>query len=194
MLYNYFMKNPYAERSHTKMKEILLSPKSSGPKIHYFMIRGGKNKTNITVLESGKIGKEYIKTYGHYHVGKIEETYTILQGRGFVIMQKRKKDKNGEPINTEIKNFKAIKIKAGDKIFIPSEWGHLLVNTGKTWLVSSDNSPVNFKNKNPVSMPGHADYEPFKRLRGAGYYVTEKNNRPCFQKNQNYSSVPEIKL
>ena len=185
--------NPYAERSHQKMKEVLLSPKSLGPKIHYFMIRGGKNKTNITVMEPGKIGKEYIKTYGHYHIGKLEETYTILKGNGFVIMQKREKDKNGEPIDTKIKNFRAIKIKAGNKIFIPGGWGHLLVNTGNTWLVSSDDSPVNFKSKNPVSMPGHADYKPFKKLHGAGYYVIEKNGRSAFQRNPNYSSLPKIK-
>ena len=185
--------NPYAERSHQKMKEVLLSPKSLGPKIHYFMIRGGKNKTNITVMEPGKIGKEYIKTYGHYHVGKLEETYTILKGNGFLIMQKREDDKNGKPIDTNIKNFKAIKIKAGNKIFIPGGWGHLLVNTGNTWLVSSDDSPVNFKSKNPVSMPGHADYKPFKKLHGAGYYVIEKNGKSDFQRNPNYFSLPKIK-
>lgn len=185
--------NPYAARTHKKMREVLLWPESAGPKIHYFMIRGGKSKTNITVLESGKIGGEYIKTYGHYHVGKLEETYIILEGKGFVIMQERIKDKNNKPIDTEIKNLKAIKVKAGDKIFIPSGWGHLLINTGTTWLVSSDNSPVTFGDKNPVSMPGHADYKPFKRLRGAGYYVVEKNGKPAFQKNKNYLSVPKIK-
>lgn len=185
--------NTFAERSHKKMSEVLLSPKSSGPKIHYFMIRGGKNKTNITVLESGKIGREYIKTYGHYHIGKLEETYTILQGNGFVIMQERKKDKNSKPIDSEIKSFKAIKVKTGDKVFIPGGWGHLLVNTGKIWLVASDNSPVNFGDKDPVSMPGHADYRPFKKLHGAGYFVIEKNGKAAFQKNPNYSFLPKIK-
>ena len=187
------MKNTYAERSHKEMSEVLLSPKSSGPKIHYFMIRGGKNKTNITILESGKIGKEYIKTYGHYHIGKLEETYTILQGNGFVIIQKRKKDKNSKPIDTELKSFKAIKIKTGDKVYIPSGCGHLLVNTGKTWLVSSDDSPINFRDKDPVSMPGHADYKPFKKLHGAGYFVIEKNGKAVFQKNPNYFFLPKIK-
>ena len=184
---------PYAERSHKKMSEVLLSPKNLGPKIHYFMIRGGKSKTNLTVLEPGKIGKEYIKTYGHYHVGKLEETYTILQGNGFVIIQERKKDKNNKAIDSEIKNFKAIKVKISDKVFIPSGWGHLLVNTGKTWLIASDNSPVNFDSRNSISMPGHADYKPFKKLHGAGYYVVEKNGKPALQKNSNYSYVPKIK-
>ena len=75
------MIKPYAARTHAKMKEVLMKPKASGPIIHYYMIRGGKNKKNITVWETGTVDGEYIKTYGHYHVGKLDETYWILQQR-----------------------------------------------------------------------------------------------------------------
>src|SRR3989338_1226347 len=102
------MLKPYAAREHKKMKEVLMDPSAAGPQMHYYMIRGGKDKKNVTVLEPGTVGSEYIKTYGHYHVGKIDETYWIVQGEGVVVLQKRKVGKNKKPINNEIESFKAI--------------------------------------------------------------------------------------
>jgi glucose-6-phosphate isomerase len=158
------------------------------------MIRGGTDKTNVTIWESGLVGGEYIKTYGHYHVGKLDETYTVLQGSGIVIMQVRKNDKSGKPINDEIESFQAISVKTGDKVFIPSGAGHLALNTGSEWFVTSDDSPVDFAESDPVSLPGHADYAPFKKLHGAAYYVVEQDGKPTLVKNPNYKSVPEAKI
>jgi glucose-6-phosphate isomerase, archaeal len=184
------MKN-YAARTDREMRDVVMDLKFSGPEIHYYMIRGGSEKTNITVWEAGTIGGEYIKTYGHYHVGTLDETYTVLQGEGIIIMQTRKLDEKGNPIDDQIESFKAISVKTGDKVFIPSGAGHLAINTGKTWFVTSDDSPVNFEEKDPVSLPGHANYGPFKRLRGAAYYVIEKNGKPELVKNPLYKRVPK---
>lgn len=188
------MKNPYASRSHQEMKDVLMDPTANGPEIHYYMIRGGSAKTNITVWETGQVGGEYIKAYGHYHVGDLNETYTILEGEGIVIQQKRAVDAVGNPIDNEIVEFKAEKVKAGSKVFIPSGMGHLAINTGSSWLVTSDESPVDFNEKNPVQAPGHADYAPFKKLHGAAYYVVEKNGQPALVKNPNYKTVPPASL
>lgn len=188
------MKECYASRTHDKMKEVLKSPEAKGPAIHYYMIRGGSAKTNITVWEPGTIGDEYIKAYGHYHVGTLEENYTILQGRGIIILQERALDAIGNPIDSEVASFKAISVKAGDKVHIPKNTGHLAINTGDVWLVTSDDSPVDFGESDPVGMPGHADYEPFRKLRGAAYYVVSKGGKPALVKNPNYSKVPEAKI
>lgn len=185
------MLKPFADRPHEKIKEVLMHPESEGPEIHYYMIRGGNRKTNITVWETGTVGGEYIKTYGHYHVGQLDETYHVAAGEGIVILQTRKEDASGNPIDDEIETFLAIPVKAGDHIFIPSGTGHLVVNTDKTWLVTVDDSPVNFAEVDPVSLPGHADYEPFKKLHGAAYYVIEENSKPTLVKNPNYKVVPE---
>ncbi len=187
------MLKPYAAREHAKMKEVLMNPDAPGPEVHYYMIRGGPGKRNVTVLEPGMVGGEYIKTYGHYHVGKIDETYWIVQGEGIVILQSRAV-KNGKPVNDEIDSFKAISVKAGDKVYIPAEIGHLLVNVGKTWLVTIDDSPVNFDEVDPVSLPGHADYEPVKRMRGFAYYVVEKNGKPEFVRNTLYKKAPDVEF
>ncbi len=188
------MIQPYAARTHEKMKEVLMDPNGIGPDIHYYMVRGGTAKTNVTVWEAGTVSGEYIKTYGHYHVGRLDETYTVLQGEGIIIMQVRKTDSSGKPLDGEIESFKAIKVKAGDSVFIPSGAGHLAINTGKTWFVTSDDSPVNFEEKDAVSLPGHADYEPFRKLHGAAYYVVEKNGSIEFVKNPNYTSVPKVEF
>lgn len=185
------MLKPFAGRSHEEMKEVLLHPEASGPEIHYYMIRGGVDKTNITVWETGTVGGEYIKTYGHYHVGKISETYHIMAGEGIVLLQIRKQDTNGTPIDDEIESFYAIKVKPGDSVFIPSGTGHLVVNIGKAWLVTVDDSPVNFEEKDPVSLPGHADYEPVKKMHGFAYFVVEENGKPTLVKNPNYKVAPE---
>jgi len=188
------MFKPFAERDNEKMKEVLMNPEIAGPEVHYYMIRGGKNKTNITVWEVGTIEGEYIKTYGHYHVGDISETYSILQGTGILLLQKRKIDKDNNPIDDEIESFKALKVKAGDKIFIEPEMGHLIVNTGDIWLVTSDDSPVYPDDVDPVGMPGHADYTAVKKMGGFAYFVVEKDGAPTLVKNPKYKVVPEAEI
>ena len=182
---------PFAERDNEKMKEVLMNPETEAPAVHYYMIRGGKDKTNITVWETGMVDGEYIKTYGHYHVGDISETYTILQGTGVLLLQKRKIDKNNNPINDEIESFKALKVKAGDKIFIEPEMGHLIVNTGDIWLVTSDDSPVYPDDVDPVGLPGHADYKAVQKMGGFAYFVVNTNGVPTLVKNIKYKAVPE---
>ena len=86
------MLKPFAERTDIAMKDVLMHPEAEGPEIHYYMIRGGTEKTNITVWETGTVGGEYIKTYGHYHIGQLDETYTVAVGEGVVLLQKRKEE------------------------------------------------------------------------------------------------------
>lgn len=174
----------YASRTHEKMLEVLMDPSASGPSVHYYMIRGGKDQRNITVWEPGTVGGEYIKTYGHYHVGDLTETYWILLGEGVVLKQKLA----GEDPSI-VEEFTAICAKAGDSVFMKSGEGHLVVNTGSTYLVTADDSPVHFDDRDPAGLPGHADYEPVKKMRGFAYYVVEKNGAPAFVKNPLYKEI-----
>ncbi len=180
------MIKPFAERSHEMMREVLMSPDAEGPEVHYYMIRGGSEKENITVWEPGTVGGEYIKAYGHYHVGDIHETYHVLRGEGILMLQKRKTD-------DEMEVCVAVHTKAGDILPIPTGIGHLMVNTGKVWLATADDSPVNFAEKDPVSLPGHADYEIVRKMKGFAYYVMESGGKPAYVKNPSYKNTPEIK-
>lgn len=175
---------PLATRTHEKMKDVLLHPDAPGPAVHYYMIRGGSKKRNITVWEAGTIGGEYIKTYGHYHVDELDETYWILTGDG-VILQQKLVDPN---VPDKLEFFKAIAVQAGDSVYMPPNVGHLAVNTGTTWFVTADDSPV-AGTGDSSSMPVHANYEMVKQMRGFAYYVVERDGKPALLKNPLYKEV-----
>lgn len=176
------------------MQEVLMDPAAHGPAVHYYMIRGGKDQRNITVWEPGTIGGEYIKTYGHYHVGNLDENYWIVFGQGVALLQRRAKGDDGNPLDDVIEEFTAVQVKAGDSVYMAPDVGHLVVNTGNTYLVTADDSPVNFDEVNPVSLPGHADYEPVKRMRGFAYYVVENNGKPALKRNPLYKQIKKEDL
>jgi len=188
----------YAAREHEKMKEVLMDPDGIGPAVHYYMIRGGVDQKNITVWEPGTISGEYIKTYGHYHVGDLSETYWIIYGQGVALLQKLAENDppagGGEIIPDVVAEFKAISVKAGDEIFMPDKFGHLVVNTGKTYFATADDSPVDFEDRDPTSFPGHADYEPVKKMRGFAYYVVEHEGKPALKRNPLYKTIEKEDL
>jgi oxalate decarboxylase/phosphoglucose isomerase-like protein (cupin superfamily) len=174
------------------MKDVLKNPQEKGPDIHYYMIRGGKEKKNVTVWDNGTVGDEYIKAYGHYHVDGIPETYWIVEGEGILLLQKRKK-LDGNFIDNELESCTAIFVKTGDKIDIAGDEGHAMINTGNTWLVTVDDSPISGTSSKEISKPRHADYEPIKKMHGFGYYVVKNSqNKPEFIKNPLYKNLPDI--
>lgn len=184
----------YAARTHEKMQDVLMDPNGAGPAIHYYMIRGGKDQKNITVWEPGTISGEYIKTYGHYHVGQLDEHYEILFGEGVALLQKLALDENGIMIADSVEEFKVITTKIGDKIYMGPGYGHLLVNTGATYFATADDSPVDFEDRDPSSFPGHADYAPVKEMQGFAYYVVEHNGKPALKKNPHYRLISREEL
>lgn len=184
----------YAPRTHEKMKEVLMDPAGAGPAIHYYMIRGGSSQKNVTVWEPGTISGEYIKTYGHYHIGDLSETYTIAYGQGVALLQKLAEQENGELIPDIVSEFKAIPVMAGQTLFMPAKFGHLLVNTGETYFATIDDSPVYFDDPDPAGLPGHADYEPVKKMRGFAYYVVEHNGKIALKKNPLYAKIQKEDL
>ena len=184
------MSEIFATRPHEKMREVLLDPNAEGPEVHYWMIRGGSEKGNITVWQSGLVGREYIKTYGHYHVDDLPETYFFLGGEGIAVMQKKAGD-GTDPAKLE--EVKIVSVKAGDRLDIPAGWGHLMVNTGDTFMVSTDNSPVAGVGDS-ASMPQHADYKEVEQLKGFAYYVVNEDGKPALVKNPLYKAIEKEDL
>lgn len=174
----------YAARTQEMMRDVLMKPDSEGPFIHYYMIRGGSQKHNVTVLESGTVGGEYIKTYGHYHIGDLDETYWFLSGEGIVLQQKLVDENDA----TVVKEFRAIRVRAGESVYMPPGFGHLMVNTGSRWLVMEDDSPIAGE-KDSALRPGHADYDSVKKMRGFAYYVVENGGVPALVANPLYTHI-----
>lgn len=167
-----------------------MHPEAAGPSSHYHMVRGGSEKGNITVWETGTVGGEYIKTYGHYHLGDLDETYRILAGEGIALLQKRA-EIDGVLRDDVIESFRAIRVKAGDQVYMPAGFGHLVANTDAQWLVTADDSPVAGPDDS-ASMPGHADYEAVKRMHGFAFYVVEHEGMPALVRNPRYAEVRDI--
>jgi oxalate decarboxylase/phosphoglucose isomerase-like protein (cupin superfamily) len=178
-----------ASRTHEAMKPVLLHPEAEGPAVHYYMIRGGSKQHNVTVWEPGTVGGEYIKAFGHYHVDDLPETYWIVNGDGIALLQKLETDESGALIPDRVAEFKVIPVKAGDKLDIPIRYGHLVANTGSTFLTTVDDSPVDFGDADPSGHPGHADYSRVEQLHGFAYYVVEHNGAPALMKNPHYTAV-----
>ena len=178
---------PLAERTHEQMRDVMMDPTAPGPTVHYYMIRGGSKKRNITVWESGTVGGEYIKTYGHYHIGDISETYRVLEGEGIVLLQKVAEE-NGVPVADRVAEFKVVRVKAGNSVRMPAGYGHVLVNTGGSQLVTIDSSPVEGPD-NMATLPGRVDYEMVRQMRGFAYYVVEKDGTPVLVRNPRYREI-----
>ena len=184
-----------ASRTQEKMQDVLMDPAGVGPALHYYMIRGGVDQKNITVWEPGTISGEYIKTYGHYHIGELSENYSIIFGHGVALLQKLVEDEDGNFLADQVAEFRAVVVNAGDEVFMPLKFGHLVVNTGKTYLVTADDSPVDFEDRDPVIFPGHADYELVRKMRGFAYYVVEdENGKPALKKNPLYKTINKVEL
>jgi len=171
-------------RTGEQMKDVLLDQTQTGPDVHYYMFRGGAQRGNITLWEMGVAGREYIKTYGHFHNWDFTERYQIISGEGIALMQKRKVI-DGVTQDNIIDDFKVIRVQAGDILDIPIGYGHILSNTGDTFLITKDDSPSDpetAKIKGP-----HANYEPIKKLKGFAYYVVKTEGGPALITNPLYT-------
>src|SRR3989344_3498188 len=113
-----------------------------------------------------------------------DETYWFVAGEGVALLQ-RLADQSDPAVVAE---FKAIQVKTGDSVYMPAGYGHLMLNTGKTWLVMEDDSPVEGPDDS-ASMPGHADYGAVKQMRGFAYYVVERDGKPVLIANKLYKEV-----
>lgn len=138
---------------------------------------------DITILKPNKLGKEFNKTLGHDHPIvpgtdiTYPELYEVLEGKAIFLLQ----DSDGD----RIKNIVAIKAQRGDKIVIPPNYEHLMINIGKTDLKTAN--WVNRKFESNI-------YKPFKMKHGFSYYALKTLLGIKFVKNNNYESIPEIKF
>ena len=146
----------------------------------YYMWRGIEEKNgiryDITVLPAKTLGSEFMKTKGHYHTGKYQEIYTVLDGQSIYLMQKKK-----DGTEDEIEDVYAVKCKKGDVIIIPPDYGHVTINPS----IEED-----LKMGNWISSECRSDYSLFDKFKGACYYYTTQG----WIKNKNYKSVPELRF
>ena len=86
--------------------------------------RAGDLSFGTTIIHSGVIGDEYHMTRGHYRDGRGSAfTCYTLSGEGYVVMENREKESIVLPL------------RIGEVSYVPGQFAHRLVNTGKSDLI-----------------------------------------------------------
>lgn len=188
--------NPPADiRRREDMLEVFYDREAGGVEELYYMYRGvalSRDQSmieskglryDITVIRPGTLGREYIKTAGHYHPQKPEtgltypEVYEVLHGRAHYLLQ-RPSPEHPDQLEAVI----LITAKPGDKVLIPPQFGHITINPGEDYLIMS----------NWVAAEFSSIYEPIRLLGGGAYFELQTDEGPEFIANKNYRSLPPL--
>ena len=163
------------ETTYQDIKEILSDPDQPRVKIPYYII--DSEEGNVTVLSAGRNGEEYNKTFGLIHTYPGVINLTCLYGQGLLLIQRFNEEGDGA------REVKLYSLRPGKNIEIPSGYAHVIINTGKQYLITLDNLLKNnrFINRGPL-IGNH----------GLAYYVIEKKGEISLEKNPNYKYPPEI--
>ncbi|MDD2440328.1 MAG: glucose-6-phosphate isomerase family protein [Methanosarcinaceae archaeon] len=141
------------------------------------LMQAARLRYDITIIPPAKLGKEFVKTKGHYHPKatgaevSYPELYQVLEGKATYLLQKADKEK--------LLDVLVIEAKKGDIVLIPPDYGHISINASQKIL----------KMANWVSTEFSSLYEPIRRFKGGAYYLLEAG----FVKNSNYSETPKIR-
>ncbi|MDP2905570.1 MAG: glucose-6-phosphate isomerase family protein [Candidatus Omnitrophota bacterium] len=178
-------------RTLDAMREVLLDKDVLEPQELYYMYRdvyrisdkalleNNKLRYDVTVIKPDFLGRELMKTAGHYHPGSYGELYEVLYGHCFCMLQKPKP--NDHQVIDEVILVEAA---AGEKIVIPPGFGHILINLGPEYLVTS----------NWVSSLFSSEYGLYKQAGGAAYFIIKAAGKLEFMRNPYFKKLPEIKL
>ena len=140
-------------------------------------IREHNLRYDITMIPPNMLGREYIKTAGHYHPNvpdanmSYTEVYQVLEGEATYLLQKTD--------DGRVTDVVIIKAKAGDNVIVPPDYGHITINASDKTL----------KMANWVCGEFASVYEPIKELAGGAYYLLDSGIIP----NPKYDDVPPIR-
>jgi glucose-6-phosphate isomerase, archaeal len=148
---------------------------------------GALAERNLTyscvLLPPLKIGREFVKTQGHYHPAmpgsdiEYPEVYTHLWGEPLLLLQHRQ---NGEM--NRVDDCVLVELRAGTSIAIPPGYAHVLINRSQqpaaiAGLYSRSFAPI---------------YEPVNRTAGAAYYLIDDPDSPVIA-NPRYTEHPPLR-
>lgn len=178
-------------RTLDEMQEVLLDKTIQRPKELYYMYRDvyisdksllerNKLRYDVTLIKPDCLGKELMKTQGHYHPDNFGELYEVVYGSCFCLLQ-RPNLKDHQIIEEVV----LVKAKAGEKILIPPGFGHILINPGPDYLVTS----------NWVSSSFASEYYLYKKAGGAAYFVIHSQDEGLeFISNPYFKQLAKIRF
>ncbi|MGQ9681221.1 MAG: glucose-6-phosphate isomerase family protein [Anaerolineae bacterium] len=176
------------------MRRVLADPDAAGPDELYWVYRDVELPTDAGVfaengvrhglwlLRAGKVGAEYIKTWGHMPTcpdGLLcPEVYGVLHGRALFLLQQVIEAPESPATDLAVSDARWIQAHTGQKVVVPSGYGVVVANDGDVPLVLSSLVSAD-------AWPVHLAYE---RMRGAAYYVTEREGQLAFAPNLHYAA------
>ena len=121
---------------------------------------------DITIIPPNMLGREYIKTQGHYHPMvpgasvTYPELYEVLEGEALYLLQ-----------SLDLSDVVAVNASAGEKVLVPPNYGHITINRSHRTL----------KMANFVARDFSSLYNPIRERAGGAYFFTRdgwiKNER-----------------
>ena len=176
------------------LRPVLLDPNCAGPDSVYRMYRDVRLRAHdnilrqyslrydISVFWGTKLGREYFKTYGHYHppipsdpVLSYPEVYEVLYGEALFLLQ-RVDDIYKDLFYVEVKDIIAIHVRAGEKVIMPPNYGHVTINLGPGPMVDA----------NWVCNDFSSHYVSVRQARGFAYYLIDDGGKPRWIPNEKY--------
>jgi glucose-6-phosphate isomerase len=177
-----------AVRTIEEMRSVLADPSCTSGTPLYFMYRDlAKSdadwkwlhdhhlRYDITVIPSGTLCGEWVKTKGHYHpknpagIG-YPEIYEVIEGEAHYLLQSR-----------TIDDVVMISASAGDLVIIPPEYGHISINPSPDTTLTMANI---------VSTAFKSEYDEYEKYHGAVYYEMTSG---IMRKNTRYPAFPPIR-
>lgn len=178
-------------RRLSQMREVFLDKDIQKPEELYYMYRDvhcfsdapflerNKLRYDVTVIKPDYLGGELMKTAGHYHANNFGELYEVVYGECLCLLQRP--DSQDYRVIEEVILVEA---RAGQKIVIPPGFGHILINPGPDYLVTS----------NWVSSCFNSEYELYKRMQGGAYFTIISDGKLEFRKNPHFKQVVSIRF
>lgn len=172
----------------------LYDRKTTGPEILYWMYREVARLADlellhslglifdVTIIRPGLVGREYIKTVGHYHSSKpgtnvtYPEVYEVLSGEATFLLQRAAETPG------RVDDVVVITAHPGDKVVMPPGYGHITINATDEYLVMAD----------MVAAANSSVYSDIKRLQGGAYFHI-KEGEEAWVRNRKYTATPQLR-
>lgn len=138
---------------------------------------------DIGVLPPLKVGREYIKTTGHYHGSTgaqtpAAEAYEIVHGHAHFILQKQ-----GPDDDRVVEDVAWIEATAGDRMIVPPDYAHVTINPGPDTLVMA----------NVAATACELRFDRIVRMGGMSFFNIDEGGESVFVANSNYEEVPPLR-
>lgn len=168
------------------LSRVLLDPKAEGPEVPNWVYRGVALATDegvfsehgvrhdLLLLRSGRLGREFVKTWGHTasceEGESCPEVYGVLHGHGLFLVQQLAEQPAAHG------DVRWIEAQPAQKVIVPADYGVVIVNLGLGPLVLSRLVAAE-------AWPIHRLYD---EMQGAAYYVVEQEGEVVAEANTHY--------